>query len=478
MAVILLVISLLMSCLSVLLCLTVTGWMGVLVSVFLFGSAGTLLLSSALFSVDSETADRNYDLKLILIFALGIFLSVVTIKRYTTEFGLPQQRIIAIEGRMLYDSSFSSSGKGLVRISVQRCWDNCGNCASAKGIVAAVGGQKAVVTSGLEVRLEGKFSDELFIYDELQVKKRSWVNDFRELLIEKIEKRLYGDESNDSAEPDEAAVLSSLLLLGRAEDHEMPLQDVAKECGCSHVLALSGMHLSVLASFCTIFGKRRWAKVLSFIIIGAFVFVAGPRPSLVRAAIMFFLGKRFSAKQKVVMAFLIQCVLLPFSMLDLGCCYGYVSVFAIIYLWEIVRTPFAQLVRNRVLSPFLLSATVLIFCAPVQLINDGTWCPVSILVSPLASFLITISMVLGVIMLSFGRVEFLTRLNSLVYTALLKIFEFFSKFPKAGWLGYAIMVVAVIGLEVFCLIYRKRRKAKVKEYRFNAKFDLNLEEMV
>ncbi len=476
MAVILFLTSFLLSGLSVLLCLTVTGWMGVLVSVFLLGVSGTLLLSSALFSGEAQC----YDFKLILVFAVGIFLSVVAIKRYTTDFGFSKQRIVALEGRMIYDSSFSSSGKGLVRISVQRCWDNCGNSVSAKGIVAAVGSQKAVVTSGLEVYLEGKFSEELFIYDSFQVKKRSWVNNFRELLIERIEKRLYGDNYGnnfDGQSPDEAAVLSSLLLLGRAEDHEMPLQEVAKECGCSHVLALSGMHLSVLASFCAIFGKRKWAKVLSFIIIGAFVFVAGPRPSLVRAAIMFFLGKRFSAKQKVVMAFLIQCVLLPFSMLDLGCCYGYVSVFAILYLWDLVRTPVVQLVRSKVLSPFLLSVTVLIFCAPVQLINDGTWCPVSILVSPLASFLITISMVLGVILLSFGRLEFLTRLNSLVYTTLLKLFEFFSKFPKAGWLGYAIMIVAVIALEVFCLIYRKRRKARVKEYRFNAKFDLNFEEM-
>ena len=460
--------SVLLSGLSVLLYLKVTGWKGLLVSAGLLVLAGTLLLSSKLFFL------KTYPLKLVLILALAIFLSVIALDRYSTAFGLPQKRIVALEGRMIYDSSFSSSGKSLVRISIQRCWDNCGNCATAKGLVTAVGSEKAVVSCGIKVRLEGEFSEELFICDSFQVLKRSWVNNLREALIEKIEKRLYG---NSKAQPEEPELLSSLLLLGRAEDHEVPLQKLARECGCSHVLALSGMHLSVLASVCAVFGKRRGAKVLSALVITAFVFVAGPRPSLLRAAIMYFLGKQISAKKKVVLAFLIQALLLPFTMLDLGCCYGYVCVFAILFLWELLRTPVSQFTGTKLLSPFFLSVIVLLLCAPVQLLQDGSWRPVAILVSPLASLLITFSMVLGLLLLSFGRLQFLIWLNRLVYNALTKLFTGFANFPKAGWLGYAIMVALVLGLEVFCLLYVKRKRAKVKAYRFIVKFDLNWEEL-
>ena len=465
--------SVLLAGLSVILCFKITGWKGFLVSVVFWVLPCTILSSSELFSFDT------YFYKLVLVFSLAIFLSVVAINRYTTAFGLPQKRIVAIEGRMIYDSSFSSSGKGLVRISVQKCWDNCGNCSTAKGIVTAVGNEKAVVSCGIKVHLEGQFSEDLFIYDELQVLKRSWVNDFRETLIERIEKRLYGESATGDSEvqPSEPELLSSLLLLGRAEDHEVPLQELARQCGCSHVLAISGMHLSVLASMCAVFGKRRWAKVLSALVIGAFVFVAGPRPSLIRAAIMYFLGKRFSTKKKVVLAFLIQCLILPFTMLDLGCCYGYTCVFAIVFLWELLRTAVFQLPGVKVLSPFFLSVVVLILCAPVQLIQDGSWRPVAILVSPLASFLITISMVLGLLLLSFGRLQFLIWLNRLVYDTLTKLFTIFANFPKAGWTGYVIMVSLVLGLEIFCLLYTKRRRAKVKAYRFIVKFDLNWEEM-
>lgn len=268
--------------------------------------------------------------------------------------------------------------------------------------------------------------------------------------------------------------MSSLLLLGRSEDYNFPLKDAALNCGCAHVLALSGMHLSVLASICAgLFGKRKWAKILSFIVIASFVFIAGPRPSLVRSAIMFFLGTKFSSKQKVVMAFFIQSIFLPFSMLDIGCCYGYVSVFAIIFLWSVIKAPFEIVWGKKLLNSILLSVSVLLLCAPVQLIQDGIWCPVSILVSPIAGLLITFSMGIGLLILSCGRIQFLVWLNRLVYNALTAVFDFFGTFPKAGWLGYAIMVLIVVIVEIVCLIFRKRFKGKVKPYRFIGKFDLN-----
>ncbi len=464
-----------MSCLSVLLCCFDIGWKGVL-CVFVVGiPIMTLLLSNVVFYVRFK-----YEFKLLLIFVLGVFFTFTLCRRYETSFGLPDNRITALEGRMLYDSSFSGSGNALVRISLRKCRDNCGNWTSARGIVTAVGNQKAVVTSGLMVRLEGEFSEELFICESLQVIERSKVNDFREYLIEMIEKRLYGSgnvaKSSLESWPEPSALLSSLLLLGRSEDYNFPLRDAALNCGCAHVLALSGMHLSLLASICAlVFGKRKWSKVLSIIVISAFVFVAGPRPSLVRAAIMFFLGTRFNSKQRIVMAFFIQSIIFSFSMLDIGCCYGYVSVFAIIFLWPVLKAPFEILWGKKLLNTVLLSISVLLFCAPVQLIQDGQWCPVSILVSPIASLLVAISMSLGLLILSFSRLEFLIRLNSLVYNTLSFVFEFFGTFPKAGWLGYLIMVLIVAVLEVLCLLYKKSYKKKVKPYRFIGKFDLNLQ---
>lgn len=459
-----------MSCLSVILSCVDIGWKGILFVFIAVTAAGTLLLSNVIFSVHFK-----YELKLILIFALGIFFAFSLSRRYETSFGLSKNRITALEGRMLYDSSFSGSGKGLVRISLQKCRDNCGNWTSAKGIITAVGNEKAIVTSGLKVRLEGKFSEDLFIYDNVQVTERSTINNFREKLIELIENRLYGDFTKGSQkEPDAPALLSSLLLLGRSEDYNFPLKDAALNCGCAHVLALSGMHLSVLASICAgLFGKRKWAKILSFIVIGAFVFIAGPRPSLVRAAIMFFLGTRFNSKQRVVMAFFIQSIILPFSMLDIGCCYGYVSVFAIIFLWDVLKAPFEIVWGKKFFNSVVLSVSVLLLCAPVQLIQDGTWCPVAILASPIAGLLITFSMTIGLLMLSFGKIDFLVRCNSLVYNLLAKIFDFFGTFPKAGWIGYAIMILIVVIVEITCLLYRKRLKGKVKRYRFIGKFDLH-----
>lgn len=375
---------------------------------------------------------------LILFAACVIILQALAVQRsLNPDLGLPEYRICSIEGRVIYDSSFTQNGNHMMKIRLRNCRAENGDSSTAEGVLTVIGQEEQIISSGIVVSLRGSFADGMFVYDELQVISSSFFNTFREKAISFLKRRLILGES------DEPALLSCRLLLGRADDGTLDMVQKARSCGCAHVLALSGMHLGILVGICTaFFGKGKLGKSISVLAVAAFVMVAGPRPSLVRAALgccLFFVGKR----ERMFLVLFIQLLVFPQSFYEVGCCYGYVAVFAIVHL-----APYIEAVLFQYIGQFarLVSATVaaLLFSAPVQMLANGFWCPGAIMASPLAGLLAALSMTLGLLELAFGKVTILESLNGLVYSLMDKLFNTFSRWPRATWPGYAIFVTVII----------------------------------
>ena len=86
---------------------------------------------------------------------------------------------------------------------------------------------------------------------------------------------------------EEAAALTEAITLGeRSELGE--LRDVFAAAGLSHLLALSGLHLGVLAGVATRLFRRfgRWHRPLVILLLTGFLLMVGVAPSLLRAALM------------------------------------------------------------------------------------------------------------------------------------------------------------------------------------------------
>ncbi|MDR1596295.1 MAG: ComEC/Rec2 family competence protein, partial [Treponema sp.] len=84
------------------------------------------------------------------------------------------------------------------------------------------------------------------------------------------------------------------LLLGIRDDLDTGLAQSYRDACSSHVLALSGMHLAVLSSVIA-FLLRRFLGLKASVAAGAafillYVFLVGPQPSLLRAAVMYLIG--------------------------------------------------------------------------------------------------------------------------------------------------------------------------------------------
>ena len=375
-------------------------------------------------------------------------LAFITCRNLDVEICFPSAYITSIEGQVVYDSSFTKNGNHFMKIRMKRCATVTGDEGTASGIVSVIGEESQIISAGVHIRLYGRFSGDLFIYDDIQVLKRSTLNDIRERLISRLQKRVLGED------PDDPSLLSILLLLGRADGGVMSIQEKARQCGCAHVLALSGMHLGILAGICmTVFGKGKTARVLAFLAVSAFVLTAGPRASLIRAALSFFLFF-MPVKERSVAVFLLHMMLFPMTMMEQGCCYGYLAIFAITGLSPYLNAVLFQYI-GRASSLVSASLSVLVFSVPVLLLNNGFWCPAVIIASPFAGLLAAFSMIMGILLLVIGRAGFLLHINTFVFNLMNRLFDLLMNLPKAGWMGYGVMVLLLITLFVLNRIHHR-----------------------
>ena len=395
-----------------------------------------------------------------LLFVSLVFFVALRIRSMTAvNLGFLPSQVVQIQGRVIYDSSITAKGNHMMKIMLSGCTTLAGDRASASGIVTVIGSQEQIISFATVVNLKGHFSEGLFIYDDINVLGRGLINSIREYLITNLQYRLAFDS-------DDASVLSTLLLFGRSDYAQSGIRSLAQNCGCSHILALSGMHLGIIATLSTrVFGKKVFGKAVSFILVFLFVFIAGPRPSLLRAALAFYLSS-FQIDGRIFAVFLIQMILFPFSMVELGCCYGYVAVFAIVCLSPFIKGALFQFAGR--LSGFLCaSVSVLVLSAPIQILLTGKWYPAAIVASPVAGFLAACSMIMGMLQLAFGRIGILIWLNAHVYSALESVFTFFGTLPSAGWLGYLVLLVLIampiVALRIIRRILLKRCGSKILE---------------
>ena len=137
--------------------------------------------------------------------------------------------------------------------------------------------------------------------------------------------------------------LVSAMTLGERSMISKSVREEFSATGTSHVLAMSGLHLSIIYMFLTFaWGRRkRWAIVslVNIILIWSFVFIAGLPTSLVRSAIMLttycvLSVSRYEAQpmNTLSLAALIIIIANPMSIYDVGFQMSFMAVLGILTL--------------------------------------------------------------------------------------------------------------------------------------------------
>jgi competence protein ComEC len=285
--------------------------------------------------------------------------------------GLPLEKIRSVEGILLDDPRSGGSGgfaNVLVGAAGAEGLPGCGSVRSSAYGTALVFFPESSIPRLKEFGRGGEIFVEGAFFPNAGNRYGKMVFGARSVHLVKPASRL--EQFRTSARLSLIGTLSSLdpgglapaLLLGSRENLEESLARSYGDAGLSHILALSGMHLSFFSGLLAFFLKRplgkKAAALAGLLFIGIFVFIVGPQPSLVRSAIMYAMGvwailfgmPGFTAVF-LGAAFLVQLVFDPASGLSVSFLLSYAALAGLLLLGE----KFSYVLRGRV-PPFLVQA--------------------------------------------------------------------------------------------------------------------------
>ena len=238
----------------------------------------------------------------------------------------------------------------------------------------------------------------------------------------------------------EAGGLLLALLSGSKEYTTSELQENFSKAGLAHVLALSGMHLSIFAALPTKVTRKK-SNLVSLWVVVLFVWFAGLSPSLFRALLCLILNILFS-KLKIKtnllgilsLSFLIQISIFPNHIFNYGFILSYLALVGLDLGQKIFLPLFCRLFPKRISSDLSSSLGAQLITGPICLLGFGTCSPVGVISSVIVSPIATIFLSLGIFALILSLfIPFLLQpfgcIMSLIYVILDWIVNFFAKFP-------------------------------------------------
>jgi competence protein ComEC len=131
--------------------------------------------------------------------------------------------------------------------------------------------------------------------------------------------------------------LALALLIGDRNELESSAAKAFAAAGCAHVLALSGAHLAVVAALVGVMLLkplgRRGADLVGLTIIGAYVWLAGGQPALLRSLLMYAAGAAAALRGwprrlpgLLALGWIAQLALAPATAVGLSCALSYLAL--------------------------------------------------------------------------------------------------------------------------------------------------------
>ncbi len=266
----------------------------------------------------------------------------------------------------------------------------------------------------------------------------------------------------------DAGGLLLALLSGSREYTNVNLANGFKNAGLSHILALSGMHLSLFAGIALTIGSvagKKLATVLSLVAVIIFVWFAGLSPSLFRAltctlislllqfcslpgvsgnseVVYRFISPSFTSIRLIriiSLSFLVHAILYPNDLFSAAFMLSYGALIGIALAEYLVKPLLARFLTPMLASPFSAAIGAQICTAPITVSLFGTLMPIGIISSVVVSPLVIVFLVVGFfcILLSFCIPFLLYQFNDIIqimYWILERIVLWFSQFPPVHFL--------------------------------------------
>lgn len=297
---------------------------------------------------------------------------------------------------------------------------------------------------------------------------RTWLSRARVSVAERIAYRL----------PEPEAGLARGLLLGGSDELPDSVADAFRMVGLSHIVAVSGYNISVLAGGLFLLGillgwYRKQAVWLAILGIALFVCLVGAPASAVRAALMAGISFLALLAARPADGLSLLCVAGALMLADnpllirydIGFQLSFAATFAILISAPgRSRTRFRSWIIGSVTETILITTTVLVFVIPLSLFHFGTLSPYALLGNVLVLPLVPVAFLLSFAVVLFGWVPGLgAALGWLAYGALhgaLFLGDWLAALPGAGmtFSGVTAWMVGCWYLSwIFFFVWRNNR---------------------
>jgi competence protein ComEC len=288
----------------------------------------------------------------------------------------------------------------------------------------------------------------------------------------------------------EAAFLSGMLV-GRDEDIPDFLQKAFKQTGTSHLVAISGFNITIVAGLILALAGRllpkRWSVWAAVIILTGYAVMAGASPSVVRAAIMGALamigqsiGRNRTAVNSLGLAAAVMTLFNPLILRDIGFQLSVAATAGIL----LIGAPINDWLMERKTDPdkpaevnhfwqtagdsVIITLAAQVATMPFLLYHFHQYPLISILVNPFvlpvqpaAMILGGLAVLAGMIWLPLGRLIGLAAWIPLAYTT--RVVEWFSNLHNVGLINLhldlfpaAIFTLFLIMAVIFNRVWMKR----------------------
>jgi len=187
-----------------------------------------------------------------------------------------------------------------------------------------------------------------------------------------------------------ASALLEALLTGAREDVPAALSDAFLRTGSLHILALSGLHVTVLYGVIALllgFLRKRWLKfVLASVVLLFYQALAGFMPSLLRATVMILVGgsalllDRDAEPVNILsLAGIVLLLMDPFQAFSIAFQLSFLAMAGILVIGPLVQRLLAGRLPRFVLVPLALSVGAQAGTLPLVIVAFGAWYPSGVL---------------------------------------------------------------------------------------------------
>jgi competence protein ComEC len=337
-----------------------------------------------------------------LFIAAGLLMGAVSLRRMSnTEdnsfFPVPSGEVSDFSGVLVQDSSLSQKGETVLRVAVRQA------ASVRKGLRGAARGNVLVFLAGDYRYSLGQvlsFHTRLSVFPgtgpetlaaraarkdvrEAGFSSRIWEirAGLRTVLNRALERTGYP-----------ASALLQALLIGSREEVPQRLYEGFRRTGSLHILALSGLHVTVIygivAGALGFIRKPALKFLLATFVLLLYQFLAGFFPSLLRATVMILVGgvsllldrDREPLNLLSISGIAIVCAD-PFQAYSLSFQLSFLALAGILVLGPLVRRPLEGRVPRFILTPLAMSTGAQIATLPLVAATFGSWYPSGLVAS-------------------------------------------------------------------------------------------------